>query len=70
MTDCKSRVDLRSDTVTQPTEAMYECMLKAPLGDDGLDGDPTAELTMLAEPMAGVRLVMQGGRTVRSSLPA
>ena len=36
-------VDLRSDTVTQPTEAMYECMLKAPLGDDGLDGDPTAE---------------------------
>jgi threonine aldolase len=43
LTDCKSRVDLRSDTVTQPTEAMYECMLKAPLGDDGLDGDPTAE---------------------------
>lgn len=36
-------VDLRSDTVTQPTEAMYESMLKAPLGDDGLDGDPTAE---------------------------
>ena len=43
MTDCKSPVDLRSDTVTQPTEAMYESMLKAPLGDDGLDGDPTAE---------------------------
>ncbi len=34
-----------------------------------VDGDPTAELTMLAEPMTGVRLVMQGGRTVRSSLP-
>ncbi|WP_341910164.1 GntG family PLP-dependent aldolase [Polaromonas sp. YR568] len=37
-----SPIDLRSDTVTQPTEAMYESILKAPLGDDGLDGDPTA----------------------------
>jgi threonine aldolase len=35
-------VDLRSDTVTLPTEAMYERMRLAPLGDDGLDGDPTA----------------------------
>lgn len=35
-------VDLRSDTVTLPTEAMYECIRSAPLGDDGLDGDPTA----------------------------
>ena len=34
-------VDLRSDTVTRPTEAMYERMRLAPLGDDGLDGDPT-----------------------------
>lgn len=34
--------DLRSDTVTQPTAAMYERMRTAPLGDDGLDGDPTA----------------------------
>ncbi len=34
-------VDLRSDTVTQPTEAMYACMRQAPLGDDGLEGDPT-----------------------------
>ena len=35
-------VDLRSDTVTRPTEAMYAQMRAAPLGDDGLDGDPTA----------------------------
>ncbi|MBB4301099.1 threonine aldolase [Rhodobium orientis] len=35
-------IDLRSDTVTKPTEAMYERMRSAPLGDDGLDGDPTA----------------------------
>ena len=34
-------VDLRSDTVTRPTEAMYERMRLAPIGDDGLDGDPT-----------------------------
>lgn len=35
-------VDLRSDTVTRPTPAMYERIAAAPLGDDGLDGDPTA----------------------------
>ena len=35
-------IDLRSDTVTLPTEAMYRRMTTAPLGDDGLDGDPTA----------------------------
>ena len=35
-------VDLRSDTVTLPTSAMYQRMTTAPLGDDALDGDPTA----------------------------
>lgn len=35
-------VDLRSDTVTHPTPAMYERMMGAAIGDDGLDGDPTA----------------------------
>ena len=34
-------VDLRSDTVTQPTQAMREAMLAAPLGDDVLEGDPS-----------------------------
>lgn len=34
-------VDLRSDTVTHPTPAMYERMRTAPIGDDGLDGDPS-----------------------------
>lgn len=34
-------IDLRSDTVTHPTAAMYERMRTAPIGDDGLDGDPT-----------------------------
>ena len=34
-------VDLRSDTVTQPTAAMREAMLAAPLGDDVFGDDPT-----------------------------
>lgn len=37
-------IDLRSDTVTRPTQGMYEAMAAAELGDDGLDGDPTARL--------------------------
>lgn len=34
-------VDLRSDTVTQPTPEMREAMMQAPLGDDVLGDDPT-----------------------------
>ena len=34
-------VDLRSDTVTQPTEAMRAAMAAAPLGDDVFAGDPS-----------------------------
>ena len=34
-------VDLRSDTVTQPTEAMREAMATAVVGDDGYGEDPT-----------------------------
>lgn len=33
-----------------------------------VDGDPAAGLQMLAAPETGIRLVMQGGRVVRSSL--
>ncbi len=36
-----SRIDFRSDTVTQPTVAMWEAMHKAPVGDDVLGDDPT-----------------------------
>ena len=35
------RIDLRSDTVTQPTEAMREAMSRAELGDDVYGEDPT-----------------------------
>ncbi len=36
-------VDLRSDTVTQPTPRMREAMRKAAVGDDGFGEDPTVE---------------------------
>jgi threonine aldolase len=34
-------IDLRSDTVTQPTAAMREAMMAAPVGDDVFGDDPT-----------------------------
>jgi threonine aldolase len=34
-------IDLRSDTVTRPTAAMREAMLRAPVGDDVFGDDPT-----------------------------
>lgn len=37
------RIDLRSDTVTLPTEAMRRAMHDAPLGDDVIDIDPTVQ---------------------------
>lgn len=36
-----SRIDFRSDTVTQPTKAMREAMMNAPVGDDVLGDDMT-----------------------------
>lgn len=35
-------IDLRSDTVTQPDDAMRAAMAAAEVGDDVLEGDPTA----------------------------
>ncbi len=34
-------VDLRSDTLTMPTDEMYEALRQAPLGDDVFQEDPT-----------------------------
>jgi threonine aldolase len=45
-------VDLRSDTVTQPTEAMRAAMLAAPLGDDVFGDDPS--VNALQEQIAGM----------------
>jgi threonine aldolase len=39
--DMSSALDLRSDTVTQPTPAMRRAMADAEVGDDVLDGDPS-----------------------------
>lgn len=36
-------IDLRSDTVTLPTEAMLAAMQEATYGDDSRDGDPTVQ---------------------------
>lgn len=47
-------IDLRSDTVTLPTEEMYEAMRTAVLGDDNLRDDPTVhELETLAASITG-----------------
>jgi threonine aldolase len=45
-------IDLRSDTVTQPTAAMRAAMLNAPLGDDVFGDDPT--VNALQERMAQI----------------
>ena len=47
-------IDLRSDTVTKPTEAMRQAMLNADVGDDVYGEDPTVNrLQELAAEMAG-----------------
>ncbi len=47
-------IDLRSDTVTQPTQAMRDAMYTAAVGDDVYQDDPTVnELEALAAEMLG-----------------
>jgi len=55
MRDIKSdRIDLRSDTVTQPTNGMREAMANADVGDDVLGDDPTVQqLESLVANMCG-----------------
>jgi len=45
-------IDLRSDTVTQPTAAMRAAMMTAPLGDDVFGDDPT--VNALQQKLAGL----------------
>lgn len=50
----KRYIDLRSDTVTQPTEEMRKAMAEAVVGDDVYEDDPTLiELQDLAAKMLG-----------------
>src|SRR5438445_9888847 len=52
-------IDLRSDTVTQPTAEMLDAMHAARLGDDSRDGDPTVrELEALAATRTGKAAAM------------
>ena len=49
------RVDLRSDTVTMPTEELRRVIAKAPVGDAGYGDDPSVnELQELAAHMTGM----------------
>ena len=41
MTSSTNFIDLRSDTVTQPTEDMLQAISDAEVGDDVIDIDPT-----------------------------
>ncbi|MDP2742966.1 MAG: beta-eliminating lyase-related protein, partial [Hydrogenophaga sp.] len=45
-------IDLRSDTVTQPTAAMRTAMMSAPLGDDVFGDDPS--VNALQDRIAGL----------------
>ncbi len=51
-------IDLRSDTVTLPTERMQDAMTHAVLGDDSRDGDPTVRRL---EELAAERTGMAAG---------
>jgi len=53
------KVDLRSDTVTQPAAAMKEAMMNAPLGDDVFGDDPSVnELEAVAAELFGMEAAM------------
>tara|TARA_R110002124_G_scaffold170608_1_gene338107 strand:- start:13577 stop:14083 length:507 start_codon:yes stop_codon:yes gene_type:complete len=52
MKDNNLRVDLRSDTLTLPTQGMKETMLNAGLGDDVFGEDPTVNI--LEDKLAGL----------------
>lgn len=60
-------IDLRSDTVTHPTNAMLEAMRTAPLGDDVLGDDPTV---IAFEKMAAERVGKQAALLVPSGTMA
>src|SRR5256885_16200772 len=60
-------IDLRSDTVTKPTDRMLERMRHAELGDDSREGDPTVRAL---EAMAAARTGKQAGLFVPSGTMA
>ncbi len=52
-------IDFRSDTVTRPTPAMQEAMMKAKVGDDVFGEDPSInELEQMASTMFGIEAAL------------
>ena len=62
----KNRIDLRSDTVTRPTEAMLDAMRSAEIGDDGREGDPAV---IRLEETAAAMLGKEAGLFLPSGTP-
>jgi len=67
LTTSRRIVDLRSDTVTQPTPAMREAMARAEVGDDLLGDDPTVKRL---EAMAAERIGKEAALFVPSGTMA
>ncbi len=62
-------IDLRSDTVTQPTDEMWDAMRRSPLGDDVLGDDPTInELEAFAADMLGKEAAVFASSGTQSNL--
>lgn len=56
---CRMITDLRSDTVTKPSEAMLDAMQKAPVGDDVFGEDPTVnKLELVAADLFGMEAAL------------
>src|SRR5712692_5373420 len=60
-------IDLRSDTVTRPTEEMYAAIATAPVGDDVMGEDPTVQAL---EAAAAARLGKAAGLLLPSGTMA
>ena len=60
-------IDLRSDTVTQPSAAMRAAMARAPVGDDQYGEDPTVNL--LQERIAPHRTCVAIASALSMALP-
>ncbi len=64
-------IDLRSDTVTQPTQAMRAAMAEAPVGDDVYGEDPSVNrLEALAAEMLGTEAALFTASGTQSNLLA
>ena len=74
LTSKKSRIkmiDLRSDTVTRPSQAMREVMASAPVGDDVWGDDPTVHrLEAMAADMLGTEAALFLASGTQSNLVA